>query len=261
MSTSPSFSVIIPARNSALTIGALVKSALSQTPPPREVLVIDGSSSDRTRDVSERAGARVIGYDCTGDMRGYARNLGAQSSEGDVLLFLDSDMELTEGVLAEAEALISSGGDAVVFPEKTIGRGLLGRTRSWERRLVEAYDFLCFSRAIRKGIILQLGGFDERILGFEDLDLQASLIESGCRILRAHSPIIHHEEDQTMASYLRKRRYYQRTSYIYRIKHPQLSKTVFSPLLRLRIYCHGVKSVEDVLCASVALGLRASESF
>lgn len=79
-------SVIIPALDEAATVSAAVRSALDGG--AAEVIVADGGSADDTRDVAQRAGARVIGA-LPG--RAIQMNAGAAVATGDVLCFLHSD--------------------------------------------------------------------------------------------------------------------------------------------------------------------------
>jgi rSAM/selenodomain-associated transferase 2 len=79
-------SVIIPALDEAPVIAAAVGSA--RAPGVREVIVVDGGSRDRTREVAAASGARVIE-----SPRGRAvqMNAGAGAATGAVLLFLHAD--------------------------------------------------------------------------------------------------------------------------------------------------------------------------
>lgn len=80
-------SVIIPALDEA----AILPRALAALPPRAEVIVVDGQSRDKTREIARQGGARVI----TGKRgRGAQMNLGVQQSSGDVLLFLHADCVL-----------------------------------------------------------------------------------------------------------------------------------------------------------------------
>jgi len=54
------FSVVIPCRNAERTVGDAVRSALEQTEPPLEVIVVDDASDDGSGDAARRAGARVL---------------------------------------------------------------------------------------------------------------------------------------------------------------------------------------------------------
>jgi glycosyltransferase involved in cell wall biosynthesis len=253
-------SVIVPTRNNIATIGATIESVLAQsTGASLELLVVDGQSADGTAELAARMGAVVYSYPCTGDMRGYARNLGARKSHGRFLLFLDSDMRLPTGVIQECVDKISQGFDALIIPETNIGMGLVGNLRAWERNLVQQYDYLSVARFMSRLAFFKTGGFDERIIGFEDLDLQATLIEKDLRIGRTEIPLVHDERGIGLRSYIRKRMYYERTARYYRSKHPEISKIVFSPIDRMRIYVQGLRHINELPLLTIAMALRAFE--
>jgi glycosyltransferase involved in cell wall biosynthesis/GT2 family glycosyltransferase len=95
-------SVVIPARNEAATIGALVRRVRAQQAPcdEIEVLVVDDASTDATAEVAEAAGARVLRLDGAGGNPAAARNRGAAASTGDPIVFLDADCTPAAGWLA-----------------------------------------------------------------------------------------------------------------------------------------------------------------
>ena len=86
-----SVSVIMPTYNRASMTEAAVRSALDQTQPPDEVIVIDDGSTDHTPEVLAAFGppVRVIRQNNRG--RSAARNVGIQAATTDAVLFLDSD--------------------------------------------------------------------------------------------------------------------------------------------------------------------------
>ena len=83
-------SVIIPAYNAEATIVAAIESALSQT-APREVIVVDDGSTDRTaqilHDYDERIHFILSGHCGVA----HARNLGIDMAIGEFIQFLDAD--------------------------------------------------------------------------------------------------------------------------------------------------------------------------
>ena len=83
-------SVIIPCRNGANTVAAAVRSALAQSEPPLEVIVVDDQSADDTAAVAAKEGARVIRNE-TRRNAGGSRNGGMAVAKGDLIAFLDSD--------------------------------------------------------------------------------------------------------------------------------------------------------------------------
>lgn len=105
----PSIAVIIPARNEAANIAALVRQLHHQRITPDEIVVVDDDSSDDTARQARRAGARVItagtlppGW--TG--KSWACHVGSRSTQAELLVFLDADLDLDPDalhcVLAEA---------------------------------------------------------------------------------------------------------------------------------------------------------------
>lgn len=252
-------SVVIPTKNNSKTLSCLLNSINQQTPGVVEVIVVDGQSQDDTLAIAERLGARVVSYGTEGDQRGLARNLGARVAHGEFLIFLDSDMQLAEGVIDDCSQLISAGAEAIIIPEVTLGSGCLGRTRAWERRLVERSNLTAVARVVRKATFDRVGGFNPEIVGFEDLDFQAKLIEAGVAMTRSSVPLFHHEEDIDVITYLRKRMYYSRSAHLYRSFHPQLSKGVFSFNSRTRTYLSGIKSSRDFAPFICAVWFRALE--
>jgi len=84
-------SVVIPVFNGERFLGEAIRSALSQTLPPHEVLVIDDGSTDGSAGLAESFGppVRVIRQENRGEAA--ARNHGIEAAEGDWIAFLDSD--------------------------------------------------------------------------------------------------------------------------------------------------------------------------
>jgi glycosyltransferase involved in cell wall biosynthesis len=86
-------SVIIPAKNAEATVAAAVRSALEQTHPPFEVIVIDDGSSDRTVDVTLSIGdprVRVIQPTNASGVSA-ARNAGLEAVRSRYVALLDAD--------------------------------------------------------------------------------------------------------------------------------------------------------------------------
>jgi 4,4'-diaponeurosporenoate glycosyltransferase len=87
-------SIVIPARNEAHNLPNLLRSLISQSNPPDEIIVVDDASTDGTGEVARQLGARVIeSLPLPDGWRGktWACHQGAQAATGDWLLFLDAD--------------------------------------------------------------------------------------------------------------------------------------------------------------------------
>ncbi len=99
-------SVVIPTKNRREMVTAAVRSVLDQTPPPREILVVDDGSTDGTSQALEALGeprVRVLPADRPGAAG--ARNTGVLEAKGDLVAFLDADDEWLPGKLAEQVGL------------------------------------------------------------------------------------------------------------------------------------------------------------
>ncbi|MFD5104138.1 glycosyltransferase family 2 protein [Streptomyces cinereoruber] len=111
VSSAPSFplvSVIVPNYNYGRSIGLCVEAALTQTYPNVEVVVVDDCSTDDSAAIAAAAGARVVS---TGVNSGVAvaRNLGAELSSGEILVFLDSDVAMHPDAVEKSVELLASG--------------------------------------------------------------------------------------------------------------------------------------------------------
>lgn len=86
-----SVSVIIPTYNRATFIAAAIDSALDQTCPPDEIIVVDDGSTDETPEILAAYGAPVVVIRQTNGGESAARNTGLRAATGDAVFFLDSD--------------------------------------------------------------------------------------------------------------------------------------------------------------------------
>jgi len=105
----PFFSIIIPTFNSAATINNAIESILRQTCSDFEIVIIDGGSTDNTRERIEAFGSGKLKITSEKDNGIYdAMNKGIQKAKGMWLYFLGSDDTLfSEKVLAQVSAVIS----------------------------------------------------------------------------------------------------------------------------------------------------------
>ncbi len=93
-------SVIVPARDEAARLPRLLDS-LAADAQPYEVLVVDDRSTDGTAAVARAAGATVVPAERPAGWSGkaYACWAGAQAAQGDLLVFLDADVEPAPGAV------------------------------------------------------------------------------------------------------------------------------------------------------------------
>ena len=113
---SPSLSVVVPARNEEHNLPTLLRSIAVQSTQPREIIVVDDGSTDRTAAVARQLGARAIASQPLPEgWRGktWACHQGAQATSGEVLLFLDADTWFEPEGLARVLSTYAGGAFSV----------------------------------------------------------------------------------------------------------------------------------------------------
>ena len=90
----PSLSVVIPALNEERHVSSLLSDVFRQTRRADEVIVVDAGSEDDTVSIVKQFPGVVVLAGSPPVAAG--RNLGGQSTRGDVLIFLDADVRLSE---------------------------------------------------------------------------------------------------------------------------------------------------------------------
>jgi len=178
-------SVIIPAFNEEKALPATLRALLPE-PGDYEVIVVDGGSTDATRDIVQaELSLRLV---TAPKGRASQMNAGARCATGELLLFLHADTILPEGTLRrlnelEADDRVQAGG----FLHRFSGT-------DWRLRLVSFLDnFRCrHSRIIygdqalfvRRALFERLGGFPEQPI-LEDVAFCEKLVKVVTPVLLA----------------------------------------------------------------------------
>ncbi len=82
-------SVIIPTLNEEKNIKRIIECLQKQSLKPKEIIVVDGGSKDKTREIAKKALVKVYK---TKKGIGWQRNFGGMRAKGDLLVFLDADV-------------------------------------------------------------------------------------------------------------------------------------------------------------------------
>ena len=153
-------SVVIPVLNEEKTIAENLAALMALTPD--EVIVVDGGSADRTREISAQAGATVTR--CAPG-RALQMNCGAQHATGDILLFLHADTRLPAAAFPDIIAALEDarylGGrfdvelDGDHWLLKLIGAMINQRSRITK---VATGDQAIF---VRRNVFARVGGFPD----------------------------------------------------------------------------------------------------
>ncbi|MBR5395920.1 MAG: glycosyltransferase [Bacteroidaceae bacterium] len=210
------YSIIVPVYNRPDEVDELLQSLTQQTFKDMEVIIVeDGSSRSSEAVVHKYAGKLQLRYYTKENSGpGPTRNFGAEHSQGEFLIFLDSDCVLPPGYLqavedecsmfnvlpygqAQAEQC-SMGIDAWGGPDrahesftpvqKAISYSMTsflttGGIRGGKKQMDKRFYPRSFNLGIRRSLYRQLGGFSSMRFG-EDIDLSIRIYESGasCRL-------------------------------------------------------------------------------
>jgi GT2 family glycosyltransferase len=184
-------SVVIVTYNSEACVGTCID-AVARCLPEAEALVIDNASTDASRVVAERHGARIIGLEKNLGF-GRACNVGAHRAEHEHILFLNPDVAICSADPERLRALVEASAVGLVVPSATRSRFMFTE-RSWlqetlnlalralrPRELPRRPPSPRAGRApwasgaallVRRTEFLSVGGFDPRyFLYYEDRDL------------------------------------------------------------------------------------------
>ena len=196
-------SVVIPTRNEEGMINEIIDGC---RPYADELLVVDGHSTDKTREIAEAAGVKVI-LD-NGKGKGAALRHAATVVTGDIIVFIDADgshdprdiPKLVEPIIkGEADHVSGSrliGGSSELhggFDEcfRLMGSSFITACINWRFKVVLSESQNGF-RAIRTDIIKQLG-LEEDITTIEQ-EMIMKTLKKGFRMAEVPT----HEHKRTM---------------------------------------------------------------
>jgi rSAM/selenodomain-associated transferase 2 len=153
-----------------------------------EIVVVDGGSVDGTLQRATQADLAIAGP----QGRASQQNCGADSSHGDILLFLHADCELQPGCLEAIETVLQNPGViGGCFHQRIDARGVLYRSLEWGNALRVRLTGRAYGDQgifVRRCIFERLGGFPELPL-MEDLYFSKLLKREGLLCLLPTPPL------------------------------------------------------------------------
>jgi glycosyltransferase involved in cell wall biosynthesis len=216
MMNKPLVSVIVPTYNSADYLEGCLKSIVNQSYEKVELIVVDNNSIDNTKEIAKRYTNHVYNHS---PERSAQRNFGVKQSQGDYVLIIDSDMELSEDVVKSCveKALNNNPLKAIIIPEESFGEGFWAKCKKLERSFYSGIDWQEAARFFEKNVYESLGGYDEEMTGGEDYDLPNRLEHQyGKESIGRITPLIYHNEQKlSLLKILRKKFYYAATLNLY----------------------------------------------
>lgn len=214
----PDVSVVIATHNRHESLARLLEHLAGQTLAPDrfEVVVVDDGSV-------EEAAPKLVGLPQPRRLRvlrqaqagpAAARHAGVAMASGEILVFLDDDMQLTEDFLATHLAYHWVSGRPTVVLGNILPSGDLAAMPLFERYHARQLDrfraaasegsvamrgvHLCTGNvSMPRAAYLSVGGFDATLRRSEDREMGVRLEKAGCRFVFGERAASRHESDHT----------------------------------------------------------------
>ena len=236
------FSIIIPVYNRPQEVDELLESLCAQTFKDFEVVVVEDGSSEKCDTVCEKyANHLALSYHFKPNSGpGPSRNYGAERSQGEYLIILDSDVIVPENYLETIEEeLDREPCDAFGGPDrahesftpiqKAINYAMTsffttGGIRGGKKKLDKFYP-RSFNLGIKKSVYEALGGFAPMRYG-EDIDLSTRIFKGGysCRLFP--EAFVYHKRRVKFSSFFRQVKHSGEARVELKKKYPETFKLV-----------------------------------
>jgi len=239
-------SIVIPTRNRIDYVQCLFNSLHSELRTfdgLAEVIIIDNSDPEDSRLIADLCEKYGYKFRFLGGSISESRNYGVEIAKYPIILFIDSDCEVTPGIIQE---------HLQSYTEKDIG-GVLGLTnftgkKNWIWRAIEKTSFLiafsfakrmehalwgpCTNISFRKDVLNKAGGFRTEFpfdFSGEDVDIGLRINELGYKIKCNPNAVVNHAREtwSNLWGFCKKIFRWGRTDFHILKNHPQLSDIDF----------------------------------
>ena len=260
------FSIIIPVYNRPQEVDELLESLCHQTVKDFEVVVVEDGSTEKCDAVCEQYADRLaVHYHYKPNSGpGPSRNYGAERSQGEYLIILDSDVIVPEEYLAtiqqelDREPCDAFGGPdrahASFTPiQKAINYAMTsffttGGIRGGKAKMDKFYP-RSFNLGIKKSVYEALGGFAPMRYG-EDIDLSTRIFKGGYNCRLFPEAFVYHKRRVKFSSFFKQVKHSGEARIVLKNKYPETFKLVhLLPaafvvgnllLVMLGIFCHWI---------------------
>lgn len=212
----PTFSVIIPAFNEARIITSTLQNIANAVPERvnYEIIVVDNGSSDKTPALAKSHGAEVLVS--PGVSIATLRNLGAKASRGEVLVFIDADISLTEAWGHSIEETIKTAkNEKTILGSKCQPTGEEGILASYWFGLIAEQTTASYIGTghliVSRDNFWEIGGFNEALKTGEDFEFCSRARHKGytCKIV-PNLVVLHHGFPQTLFQFFQREAWHGR---------------------------------------------------
>jgi glycosyltransferase involved in cell wall biosynthesis len=193
MSEFPDLSIVIIARNEAENIAQAIESALraAEPYPQTEILLVDSASTDATVEIARQYPINIVRLNPAWFLSAAAgRTIGMRHTRGDLIQYVDGDMELAAGWLEQAVPFLMEHPelagvtgyrhdiymrDGVIVHEQDFGR-------ERQEHPVELRHF-AGAALYRRPALEQVGGFNPYLFSEEEPELSMRLRRAGYKLM------------------------------------------------------------------------------
>jgi glycosyltransferase involved in cell wall biosynthesis len=221
-----------------------LKSIISQSYPAIEIIVVDGSSTDVTRETAQGLGARVISNE---GERSAAKNVGVKFANGKYLFFVDADHQIGPDLVATCVRAIE-GVDGVLINDQDISKDSKVSRLVASRRKILSYDPLNVAiRFVRRDVFDSVGGFDPDLYAGEDLDFHQRFLNHGYKMVYSPATEWHLGSPASFKGLLYRSLYYSSNNLRYASKNPLNALKRLNPLRVVAAWKRSSAPASDLL--------------
>lgn len=203
MINKPLVSIIMPVYNSKKFLREAIESALSTSTTEIELIIVDDGSTDGSREIAASyQSVRIIKQERSGACK--ARNVGIKHATGEFVKFLDSDDVLEPTLVSKQVALLHNlDKKFILYSDIRFFDNISGEDRVHVVDLNKNGDQLLqllrsniqtSAPLHRRASLLEIGGFDERLLKAQEYNLHLRLSMAGYKFLRLPGIVTHVRE-------------------------------------------------------------------
>jgi len=193
-------SIVIPCHNYGRFLGEAIDSALAQTYPGVEVLVIDDGSEDDTAEVAARYVGLVEYRHQSKQGLSRSRNAGAAWCQGEFVAFLDADDHLDPRYVEHCLAALAPAEPDVGYAYTQVHH--FGSTEfvtdhpAFDLQKLKVGNYINATALIRSELVRRFG-YDPSLPAWEDWSFYLTLAEHGYRGLLVDEPLLHYRRSDT----------------------------------------------------------------
>lgn len=211
-------SIVVPVYNAASFIAEAIKSILSQTVLPHEIILIDDGSSDNSLQILNNFAKKhplIKVYSQENSGPSVTRNRGVEYASSEWVCFVDAD-DLLHSQRLEIASYFAQGCDAVIcnylrfkkeneIPSSEFGKDKIKVSDSNEStRSVIQLGYGLPRMIMRREAFLDAGGLDETLINNEDHEFHFRMVTKGVRFKKIECPLYYyrqHDSTSRLASH------------------------------------------------------------